>query len=418
MVDVLDELYAQCDPAQPMPAGDPRYVDWHPTVGADDIKHDLANALRRARVPEFRLLTGHRGSGKTSELLRLIEQLETDGFFVSKVAADTDESGLSLDDVRPVDLILTIARQLLVDLEGAGVDVGPPKRRFLEWLRDGFGDAAIGLDFKFLTFDFNLRNQAREHFEPRVPSLLDLVNDQLVVPAQVHLRRRIVVAVDDLDRIVAHRGGDGVPDNQRRLFLHGESTLRGLACSAIYTVPVELAYSLARPPLEALYEEVMEVGVIPAVDRAGDLDPTGAVFVRAVLDERFRAAGTDVGSVFPDTAVVEQLILASGGHLQTLFRFVRTLIGRHSSLPLDTGLERVLKGGADDLGLALTEDHIRVLRGLCDPALPGVQPRAVADQVPWYELLQNSRVLVYHEPDGTRWFAPHPLLRHIPGLLP
>jgi hypothetical protein len=59
------------------------------------------------------LLTGHRGCGKSTELLRLKEKLEKDGYCVLYFEADED---LDVNDVIYSDLLLAIARRIVTDL--------------------------------------------------------------------------------------------------------------------------------------------------------------------------------------------------------------------------------------------------------------------------------------------------------------
>ncbi len=68
--------------------------------------------------PVHRLFTGHRGGGKTTELKRVKQRLESgppgSRLFVSVLDADDT---IDLDDVDPTDLVLAIVRQLIaVDL--------------------------------------------------------------------------------------------------------------------------------------------------------------------------------------------------------------------------------------------------------------------------------------------------------------
>jgi len=73
----IDRLFRACEPNESLPPTDKRYVDFDAARG-DSPAPRYARSLRRANPakPEVKLLAGHRGIGKTSELLRLKQLLE------------------------------------------------------------------------------------------------------------------------------------------------------------------------------------------------------------------------------------------------------------------------------------------------------------------------------------------------------
>jgi hypothetical protein len=71
MAQDIARLYQQCDPARPLQPGDPRYIPFEGVRGEGDLIAQLTNALRWSDVPLQVLFAGHRGGGKSTELLRL-----------------------------------------------------------------------------------------------------------------------------------------------------------------------------------------------------------------------------------------------------------------------------------------------------------------------------------------------------------
>jgi hypothetical protein len=139
-------LYGRFDPALPLDATDPVYVDWQRKVSGADVKRQLENCILLSTGDHsHRLFTGLRGGGKTTELRRVAATLRsgTTGkrFFVSFLDADDT---LDLDDVDPTDLVLAIVRQLVTDLKAAKIPIKADKK--LKAFLQGMGDAlaAIG----------------------------------------------------------------------------------------------------------------------------------------------------------------------------------------------------------------------------------------------------------------------------------
>jgi len=216
------ELYRELDPGRPLGADDDAlYVDWQKRLdpGAVDVRARLARSFLRNASPEHpitRLLTGHRGSGKTTELNRVAKQLgEGDGakrVFVSTLFA---QQWLDIEDVQPEDLVLQVVRQLVADLTAAGMPLGRQQfKTLLGSIRDRLKGtrletAEVGLDplkFSFALQDFpTARGEFRDILRGQLPNVFDLVNNELMPPARKHLKAHgyddVLLIVDDLDKI-------------------------------------------------------------------------------------------------------------------------------------------------------------------------------------------------------------------------
>lgn len=127
----IDLLSDQFDPLAPLHANDKDsalYVDWQATLDPDNVKVLLTNAFARRRATtKWRLLTGHRGVGKTTELYRVQRALRDRRIFT--VFLDVDD-WLDVDDVEPEDVALQMMRQIVVELNGVGI--GQTGKRFTE----------------------------------------------------------------------------------------------------------------------------------------------------------------------------------------------------------------------------------------------------------------------------------------------
>jgi len=201
----IDALYQQLDPLQPLPADETRlYVDWqHEMLGPDDVKPRLVNSIARSgATPVTRLFTGHRGTGKTTELFRVQQQLrERKNVFVSFLEC---EQWMDLNDVRPPDLLLQMVRQLVADLKAAGASFAWEKLSgFFGELRElvsadvqlkdlklSAGPMEIGLAIRDIP---GARAALRKLLEERLPRLYDLVNQEILGPSRKWLEERSMV---------------------------------------------------------------------------------------------------------------------------------------------------------------------------------------------------------------------------------
>ena len=78
----LRDVFNTANPA-PLPSGDPRYVDCTAVRGNEDVVRQLFQRITWSDLPATtQLFTGHRGCGKSTELLRLKTQLEAADFAV------------------------------------------------------------------------------------------------------------------------------------------------------------------------------------------------------------------------------------------------------------------------------------------------------------------------------------------------
>ncbi len=77
----IARLYQICEPLESLHPTDPRWVNFDNVRGDENVVQLYARSLRRATPerPDFKLFTGHRGVGKTSELFRLKALLEQPG---------------------------------------------------------------------------------------------------------------------------------------------------------------------------------------------------------------------------------------------------------------------------------------------------------------------------------------------------
>jgi hypothetical protein len=176
------------DPWRPLPAGDPLYVDCENVRGDANIIRSLGNSITRSTRDKCHLYAGHRGNGKSTELLRLKQHLEDNGCFV--VYFDAGPS-MNTIDIEYTDILLSCTEHLTLAIRDAY------SQPILDWLKARWNSIKDFLDTEVeieslkieqqieqigkvtssLKFNPSYRAQIREKIEPHTISLRDALNE-------------------------------------------------------------------------------------------------------------------------------------------------------------------------------------------------------------------------------------------------
>ena len=425
-MDKLTALYQQFDPAKPLEANQHNlYVDWQRTLGPDNLKELLARGIARSGdMLCTRLFTGHRGVGKTTELKRVKELLETGEprFFVSMLEA---EKWMDLQDVRPPDIVYQIVRQIVYDLGEAGfsfatlefgqffTEIWEQLNRPIEF-KDLKVKVPAGMEIGIALKEVPLvRAQIRDLLQQRLPTIYDLINDVILVQARSWLKDErgiedIAVIVDELDRIPQKDIRPGFT-NHEDIFLNNAGTLRFLECDVLYTVPIELAYSRCREKLQRAYtREILTLPVIPAACRDGSDSQDGLRTLCDIVYRRVDEAGVARTGFFADHTLLQRLCRVSGGHVRNLFILICSVMDRCHALPLDqNAVERTIRAHASGLLLPLGAREKEALRKVHATK----QPLDDLGET-WYGLLRDLFAFAYRDTEG-EWYDWNPLLGEV-----
>ena len=130
--ELLTNLFNLSNPYNPLPAGDPRYVDCREVRGDDNITVDLGLNIQRSQEMTCQLYAGHFGAGKSTELRRLEQYLKEQGYFVVYFAAE--EQDINTEDTEYTDILLACTRHLLEAIKDAD---SKPLR---DWMKNRWND--------------------------------------------------------------------------------------------------------------------------------------------------------------------------------------------------------------------------------------------------------------------------------------
>ena len=110
----ITRVFNAFNPVEPLKPKNPAYVNCSKVRGNDNILREIGNNIIRSNKSTCQLYTGHRGVGKSTELLRLKQYLQENNCFVVYFGAtdgDIDEL-----DVQYTDILLACTRHIIQDL--------------------------------------------------------------------------------------------------------------------------------------------------------------------------------------------------------------------------------------------------------------------------------------------------------------
>ncbi len=342
----IPDAFNAVNPDVALPADDTRYVDFTEWRGHQPVAFRMARRIEMAdREANYLklLFTGHRGSGKSTELLRLQERLEEQGFFVVYfdsaavldpnnvdytdvllatmyhvvAAVDASDLGLTIDS-RAVDKLYQRLGTLTVEKEieretsteltaGAEVKTGIP----------GLVSLLAGLTTR-------LRGGVRDKQALRVEIDQDIVafqedlNDvirDLRLQLKDRGKRGPVIIVDSLDRITLRADAEATRDSHTALFIDHAEQLKSPDCHIVYTLPVALLWN---QNVNSSYSDTPSLLPMVKVQDRDNRDCAGALdLLETAVGERM-----DLG-LFEDTTDLRDLCRLSGGHIRDLMRLLR-----------------------------------------------------------------------------------------------
>jgi Cdc6-like AAA superfamily ATPase len=222
----LQEIYAAFAP-QPLHAGQQNlYIDLDEVRGHSSIVSRMKQKILLAERPSCQVLTGHRGSGKSTELWKLRQALEepstsgADRFFVVQVQADDE---LDRNDIDFPEVLIAIVRQIAQQLrDRAKINLQPGYfadrwNRLKELALKDVEFDKLELAAGMAKLSGTIRNspearaKVRAALEPDTDNWITAAND-IIGKAVLELKKQqfrgLVVIVDDLDKMIT-RPHDG-----------------------------------------------------------------------------------------------------------------------------------------------------------------------------------------------------------------
>ncbi|RCJ26129.1 pilus assembly protein PilB [Nostoc minutum NIES-26] len=426
--DLLSKLYNAFNPFEPLPAGDPKYVDCQDVRGDTNILQELGNRMLLANNNTYQLYSGHRGGGKSTELRRLKSYLENRQFYV--VYFEADEEDIDSEDAQYTDILLACTRRLLKDLK----EIASP-RPILDWLKSRWEDlkdlAQTPIEFESLGVEAQLsqfakltanlravpelRQKIRQKINPHTVTLIQVLNEFLN-DAKQNLPKgytQLAVIVDNLDRMVLVKDGDRT--NYEEVFLDRSEQLQALDCHLIYTLPISMLYSTRATDLRDIYGECLTLPMIMVNTINGDIYQPGLNKVKEVINKRVRQIAPELSlekEIFDNPQTLEKLCLMSGGHVRNLLLLTQDAIGRTEELPIaEKAVRRAITQARDTYRRAVGNHQWCLLAEVS-------RSKRIINDDQYRSLMFNRCLLEYRylddEGEMQRWYDVHPLIQGVP----
>lgn len=419
----LRRLYNAFDPFQPLPVGDSAYVDCNAVRGDGDILQAVGREILLSARKTCQLYAGHRGAGKSTELLRLQKHLNDQGFFVVYFAAE--EEDIDPEDVQYTDILLACTKNILAAFKN--LDSQP----VLYWLKERWEDLKdllqTQISFEELSLEVqvsqfakittkmrsepNERRKIRDKINPHTTTLTEALN-KFIQNAKKNLPpgySDLVLIADNLDRIVPIIQPDG-RSNHDQIFIDRQNQLKALDCHLVYTVPISLLYSDRATSLTEIYGTPQVLPMIMV--RTPDNQPyqPGIDKVIEILKKRLEKVdpSRDIISLFENQDSLNQLCLMSGGHARNLLLLMKQALEYTNTLPIS---KRALQRSISELRNTYKDTiHANQWEALANV----FRTKEIVNNELYRNLLFNRPILEYHsqneEGEIERWYDIHPLI--------
>jgi energy-coupling factor transporter ATP-binding protein EcfA2 len=425
-VNNLDDAYNVCNPEQPLEVGDPRYLDLTAVRSPHNISILTKRIVRAQKEQTFhkQLFSGHRGSGKSTELLQLKGDLEHQRYAV--VFLDVEKL-LDLAEITYQDVLLIIATGVVETLDNLRIRLDDELLADLKtWFAERVVTQVYAKEEKatiqaklqaialipFVKLMAELRGEVssasgrreeiRQTLEKELRVFIAKLND-LLLAARLKLQQQgyvdLVIIVDGLEKMHYRQLLDN-ETSYSNLFIRHSEQLNSPESHIIYTVPISLAFNsnLGNEFSAGLF-------MMPMVKYQ---KPEGKAKLIELINQRM------MPSLFANTGIdteelQKKLIAVSGGSMRDLFRLIRfateTANGQITAADVKTAIQTLAK----EYDRLVRNDFISLLKEVADKKIVPTD----SDKI--YEQLLNLR-LVHEYENGERWADIHPVLHQISRL--
>ena len=387
---------------------------------ADKFKKTLGidpenNSLRAMKQKAHYLFTGHLGCGKSTELRKLVSDIDSEeGFFL--VFMDS-ESQLDLNNLRYTDVLFALAELLVEKLRDQEVKI---PQTLLVPLEDWFKQRVIteavsnefkteieagvtgksGLPFLFeaflkvrskITGGASYKNELRQTISNNFSQFKDAF-EALIVAAENELQknygnRKILFVIDGTDRLDT--------DDTEKFFVGNIHQLTQINSNFIYACRIDMTERI-----DAKYfDHMFELPMIMLYKENGERNELGWSVLRSIIGNRVHP------EMFDSEVTFELLVENSGGHPRHALSILRNAItNSEMDVITEANVKRAVASFSRDLQRLLKVEHYDLLVQADQSVL-----RDHKEETGY--LLRNLLLLQYNE----YFWRSHPAVRNLKG---
>ena len=395
-----------------------------------DPVQELADQIDLSDSAGAYLFTGNRGTGKTTELLRLATILRQDQYDCEVFYVDLAEYLTLTQRIEVTDFLISVLGAFSEKI-AARFGEDPGRRGYFERVRDFLINTNVDftqvklpagpVEFKAAlqqnpTFKEQLQVKTRGLVEQLVKQAREFAAEvvQYVRGQRADPNRKVVLIVDSMERL----RGVGDSDDVREVFKSAETLfsshadkLRFTALNVVYTVPPYL--SALAGALGSVYAggriyalpSVHIYECCPAPGEKPKAHDEGIAKMRDVVAKRYAE-----WSEFFCEAQLARVAQHSGGDLRDYLRMLRLAVARVLSvgqLPVPDALIDDAENAVRNDMLPIADDDRGWLRKIMTSHKPELES---LDKLPDFARLQEGKYLLHYR-NGDDWNDVHPLLR-------
>ncbi len=341
-----DALYDALETERPLDysvkADKASYVEGLHKVEGINPADEMLLQIKRAKAGGVWFFTGHRGVGKSTELLRVAHELRQDNRIV--VFADMGRYMNLADEISIELLLLTMTYALSLEAERL-LGANPLARGYVQRLKDFFTGTkvelselglSVGTDAAKAEAKFRLRDDpglrervveaAQASLGAFVTDVRTYVADLLANLNLAHPKRKVVLILDSLEKLrISGTDAEQRYDAIQKTFAVYADHLKFDGISVVYSIPPYLPYLV--PGIGSYFGvSVCTLPHVKVFERPTAGAPRdarhqpGVDFMVESLRRRYVACESVI-----DRSHLEELALASSGSLRDFYRLVRSL---------------------------------------------------------------------------------------------
>lgn len=381
----------------------------------------LVTLISLQQDPAKFLLAGHRGSGKTTELRRLQQQI---GHEHTVIWIDA-EFALNKFNAGYAEVVILIGLEIYHQAKQSDWKLDRKLYNNLEnslktvvTVESQTEDGAVKLP-KVMEELGLLLKRGFDRKQTRTLNVLPVLNDiiknvnSIIQAAEKKTLEKLLVIVDGLDK------------HERRTTLDmfcRSSLLTEPDCHIIYSIPLELSYSTEYRQAKEHFYECFSLNNPPIFHCDENLCPTikphdyGRQMMKNIVDKRLKQLdrGYQNQTIF-DADALEEIAKKSGGVNRDLVRLARTccevaLTKKKNLVDLEVAQAAVKK---ERQAYNLYDYQFPVLLDIHRTGKPTTKTHNLPEKgefIIFNELLQNKLVLGYEHESGNVWFDVNPIL--------